>query len=137
MGVFRFSRHSGIYPVILFMLIQIIRWFTILYVIVLTFLLELPAPQRFLFSLDFIEHTEGYKHLIAFTLLGCLVELSRRKRSVFFWVNVLFIYSFGTEILQGLLSPICHRVFDWQDLVQDVLGILFGTLIGYFWKLSL
>ena len=113
------------------MLLRIIQWCTILYVIALTLLLELPNPQRFLLHLDAMEPTEGYKHLIAFTLLGFLVELSRRKRTVFFWVGILALYAIGTEILQGLLNPIFHRTFDFLDIMQDIFGILLGTGIGY------
>jgi len=45
------------------MLLRIIQRCTFLYVVVLTLLLELPNPQRFLFHLDTLEPTEGYKHL--------------------------------------------------------------------------
>ena len=114
------------------MLLRTIQWFTILYVIVLTFLLEMPVDPRLLHHLDSIEATKGYKHLIAFTLLGFLVELSRRKRSVFFWVGILFLYSLGTEVFQWLLNSLCHRTFDWRDILQNIFGVLLGTLIGYY-----
>jgi glycopeptide antibiotics resistance protein len=51
---------------------------------------------------------------------------------MFFSVSVLFLYSFDTEVLQGLMNPICHRVFEWRDLFQNVLGVLLGTVIGHF-----
>ena len=114
------------------MLIRIIQRLTIFYVIVLTLLLELPVDPRFLHSLNSLEPTEGYKHLIAFTLLGFLVELSRNQRSRFFWIGVLFCYSVATEILQGLLNPLFHRTFDWQDIVQNILGVWLGVFIGYY-----
>jgi len=111
------------------MLLRIIRWFTIFYVIVLTLLLELPVAP----TVSSIEQsTRGYAHLIIFALLGFLVELCRRKRSLFFWICVLCLYAVGTEVLQWLLRSICHREFDWIDVSQDVVGVLLGTLIGYF-----
>jgi len=110
-------------------MLKITRWFTVFYVIVLTLLLELPSVRQ-VNSIG--DPVAGYEHLIAFTLLGLLIELSRNKRSILFWVSVLFLYSFGTEILQGLLSPICHRVFDWRDFFHNVSGVLLGTLIGHF-----
>ena len=110
-------------------MLRMIRWFTVFYVIVLTLLLELPGIRQ----VDFVDvSVAGYEHLITFTLLGFLVELSRNKQSILFWVGMLFLYSFGTEVLQGLLNPICHRVFDWRDLFHNVLGVLLGTLIGHF-----
>jgi hypothetical protein len=49
-----------------------------------------------------------------------------------FWFNVLVAYSVATEVVQGLLNSICHRCFAWEDIGQDILGVLLGTLFGYF-----
>jgi glycopeptide antibiotics resistance protein len=108
---------------------RIIQWTCILYVIVLTLLLELPSGVREI--VPGISLVQGCEHLVAFTLLGFLVELSREKKSVLFWVNLLFLYSFTTEVLQWLLSSICYRCFDWDDLLLDVGGVLLGTVIGH------
>jgi len=111
-------------------MLQIIHWFTVFYVIVLTLLLELPSvPQE----VDPVPAPLAiFKHLVAFTLLGFLVELGRWKKSMLFWLSMLTLYSVGTEVLQGLLHPICNRFFDWQDIVHNIVGVLLGTLIGHF-----
>ena len=103
---------------------------TICYIIALTLLLELPSLEP-----EFIpggESTAGYAHLITFTLLGFLVEWGRCKKSTLFWAGILIVYALGTEVLQGLLYPLCHRLFDVQDIVHNLFGVLFGTLIGHF-----
>ena len=109
-------------------MLRIIRLFTIFYVIVLTLLLELPGTQ----SLRPAVPASGYAHLITFALLGLLVELGRCKKSMLFWIGILALYALGTEVLQGLLNSIFHREFDWRDLLQDVLGMLLGTLTGHY-----
>ena len=112
------------------MLLRNLQWFTIMYVIALTLLLELPSVPQEVNPIG-QSPVKEYAHLITFALLGFLVELSRCKRPILFWVGVLLLYSLGTEVLQWLLNSLCYRVFDLQDLVQDVLGVLFGIFIGY------
>jgi len=111
-------------------MLRVIHCFTIFYVIVLTLLLELPSIPPEVSPVD--ESVRGYAHLITFTLLGFLVELGRCKRTMLFWLGILILYAFGTEFLQLLLHPICHRFFDWEDIVQNVLGVFLGTFIGHF-----
>ena len=111
---------------------KIIQWFTIFYVIALTFLLEMPSGFFSGTSLGSLEPARGYAHLITFTLLGFLTELCREKRSFLFWVCVLILYALATEVFQGLLSPICYRTFDLRDICQNTLGIALGTSLGYF-----
>lgn len=65
----------------------------------------------------------GYSHLISFSLLGFLVELGRRKRSIFFWATLLLGYTLLTEIVQEIL-PI--RSFEIIDIAQDLAGLYFG-----------
>ena len=111
-------------------MLRFVHLFTIFYIIVLTLLLELPGvPKEF----DPVPSSLAIcKHLGAFTLLGFLVELGRYKKTMFFWVGTLILYSISTEVLQGLLYPICNRHFDWVDIVHNLLGVLLGTFIGYF-----
>ena len=111
-------------------MLRIIRLFTVFYVLVLTLLLELPSvPQE----IDPVPASlANYKHLVAFTLLGFFVELGRFKRSMRFWVSLLILYAIGTELLQWLLHPICHRFFGWEDILNNIVGVLLGTFIGYF-----
>jgi len=110
---------------------RIIQWLTIIYIIVLTILLEVPSGVGEV-VLTPVGIVRSYVHLFAFILLGFLVELSREKRSILFWVGLLVVYSFATEVAQGLLSPICNRTFAWEDFLQDVLGVLLGTAIGHY-----
>ena len=111
---------------------QYVQRFTIFYVIVLTFLLEMPSGFLSGTSLTVVEPARGYAHLITFTLLGFLTELSREKRSFVFWGCTLLLYALATEVLQALLSSICHRTFDWRDICQNILGIVTGTSLGHF-----
>ena len=108
---------------------RIIQWLAIVYVIILTLLLELPSEVAEEVPVGMLSE---YVHLCAFTLLGFLVELCRKNRSILFWVGLLVVYSFATEVTQGLLHTLCNRVFDGKDLVQNVLGILLGTAIGHY-----
>jgi len=107
------------------------HWFTLFYVIVLTLLLQLPINTP-----EVVETVGGpavkYAHLITFTLLGFLVELGRVKKSMFFWVGVLIAYAVGTEVLQLLLHSLFNRFFCWEDILNNIVGVFLGTLIGYF-----
>ena len=112
-------------------MLRIIHWFTIIYIIVLTLLLELPSvPPEIIETIG--KPVVKYAHLVTFTLLGFLVELGRCKRSMRFWMSVLFLYAIGTEVLQWLLHPVCYRFFGWEDILNNIAGILFGTFIGHF-----
>ena len=107
-----------------------IHWATIFYVIVLTLLLEMPSIPP---EIDPVPTPLAIcKHLVAFTILGFLVELGRKKKSLLFWMSILLLYAIGTECLQGLLQPICHRVFDWHDMLHNVIGVFLGALLGHF-----
>jgi len=112
-------------------MLRIIQWFTIFYVILLTLLLELPSSISEEVPVE-MAGVYAYVHAIAFFLLGLLVELSREKRSIFFWLGILIVYAIATEVLQGLLHAICNRFFDWTDVLQNVIGVLTGTFIGHF-----
>ena len=112
-------------------MLRIVHCCTIIYVIVLTLLLELPIKAP-----EVVEEIAGplvrHAHLITFTLLGFLVELGRVRKSMLFWISILVAYAVGTECLQLLLNPICNRIFDWLDMLNNVFGLSFGVLIGHF-----
>lgn len=111
-------------------MLRLIHLSTIFYAIVLTLLLEMPSVPP---EIDPVpEPLAICKHLAAFTILGFLVELGRTKKSILFWMSILLLCAISTEFLQGLLQPICHRVFDWQDMLHNVMGVFLGTLIGHF-----
>jgi len=112
-------------------MLRIIHWFTIFYVIVLTLLLQLPVKAP-----EVVETVAGlavrHAHLITFALLGFLVELGRVKKSMLFWVGVLIAYAVGTEVLQLILHPIFNRFFCWYDILNNIVGLSFGVLVGHF-----
>ena len=111
-------------------MLRIVHCFTIFYVIVLVLLLELPSVPP---EIDPVpEPLAICKHLAALTLLGFFVELGRTKKSMFFWVSLLLLFAIGTEFLQGLLQPICNRIFDWHDMFHNILGVCLGMFIGHF-----
>ena len=105
-----------------------LRAITVAYWIFLTMLLWLPDPRALLWGWEPAEGPRGYAHIITFALLGLLVELGRRKKSLLFWVTVLAGYTFLTEIVQEML-PI--RAFEWGDILQDLVGAFFGLGVGY------
>lgn len=110
---------------------QFIHFATCSYAVLLTLLLWLPDPRVLFFGFEPSEGTQGYAHLIAFSLLGFLVELDRTKRSRFFWATVLICYTILTEIVQEIL-PV--RSFDLADIIQDLAGIFLGLWLGTLWR---
>jgi VanZ family protein len=112
-------------------MLRLIQLLTVFYVVVLTLLLEMPSSAREI-AVSASQWWEGYEHIITFAGLGFLVELSRVKKSILFWMSVLLLYALATEVLQGLLSPICNRSCNLDDLIQNIVGILLGIPVGYF-----
>ena len=105
-------------------------WFqtlVVVYWVFLTLLLWLPDPRVLLWGWEPSEGPRGYAHIITFSLLGLLVELGRRKKSILFWAGILVGYTFLTEIVQEIL-PI--RAFEWEDVAQDLAGAFLGLCSG-------
>ncbi|GHT18271.1 hypothetical protein FACS1894189_5970 [Planctomycetales bacterium] len=109
-------------------MLRFLHYLTALYAFVLTLLLLLPDVRK-------VPHphtdAENYTHIIIFSLLAFLVELGRRQKNFFFWAAILFVYAFLTEVLQGLLSNLTGRMFDWNDIQQNFAGILLGLFLGF------
>ena len=105
-----------------------LRILTVAYWTFLTLLLWLPDPRALLWGWEPTGGPRGYAHIITFSLLGLLVELGRREKSILFWVGVLVAYTFLTEIVQEML-PI--RAFEWRDIFQDLIGAFLGLGIGF------
>jgi glycopeptide antibiotics resistance protein len=103
--------------------LRFLHFITACYTVCLTLLLWLPDPKELLYGWQPSEPTSGYSHLITFMLLGFLVELGRRQNSQLFWIVLLILYTFFTEIVQEIL-PI--RAFEWCDIIQDICGIAIG-----------
>lgn len=115
-------------------LLRCVRIITIVYTVFLTLLLWLPDPRKLFWDWQPTGSVGGNIHLITFSILGLLVELSRREKSVLFCVTMLVLYTFITEIVQEI-SPTPRR-FDWQDISQDLLGVFFGIAAGLFLKFA-
>jgi len=111
-------------------MLRIVHLLTLFYVIVLTLLLEMPnVPSEY----DPIPSPMAVcKHIAALSILGFLIELGRTRKSMTFWLGILLLYATTAEAMQWVLEPICHRYFDWQDMLHNVVGVLLGVLIGYF-----
>ena len=105
-----------------------LRILTVAYWIFLTLLLWLPDPRVLLWGWEPTEGPRGYAHIITFSLLGLLIELGRREKSILFWGGVLIGYTFFTEFVQEML-PI--RAFEWGDVCQDLTGAFLGLAVGY------
>ncbi len=103
--------------------LRFLRWATLGYAVLLTLLLWLPDPRELLWGWQPRGDVMGYSHLIAFSILGFLVELGRRERSFFFRATLLFGYTLLTEIVQELIP---HRSFELIDVAQDLAGLYFG-----------
>jgi len=104
------------------------RILTVVYWIFLTLLLWLPDPRVLFLGWEPEEGPRGYAHIITFSLLGLIVELGRRRKSVLFWSSVLIGYTFLTEIVQ---IAIPYRAFEWADIVQDLTGAFLGLGAGH------
>ena len=117
-----FFRKYPLTPKNLFSILVFTYW------VFLTLLLLLPDPRKWLWDWSSSGGGGGYPHLVTFALLGFLVMLGRKERTILFWGIVLFVYVYATEILQELLP--FGRCFDWADIGQDITGILIGGGLG-------
>ncbi|MDR2440083.1 MAG: VanZ family protein [Planctomycetaceae bacterium] len=113
--------------------LRLLHYITGCYAVFLTLLLWLPNPTVLLNGWQPSDKTQGYEHLITFTLLGFLVELGRRKKNILFWIFLLVFYTFFTEIIQEIL-PI--REFQWIDIFQDLFGITIGLGLALFCRFA-
>ncbi|GHT23384.1 hypothetical protein FACS189419_07250 [Planctomycetales bacterium] len=102
-------------------------WVQWIYFTVITALLLSPGVPRLR---RFGEEVDEYTHFIVFLLLGLLFELTRRKKGFEFWAVFLTLYSIGSELMQGILSPFFYRTCGMQDLVQDLAGVQFGMILS-------
>ena len=109
--------------------LRLLHALTVCYVVFLTLLLWLPDPTVILYGYEPSEGPRSYAHLMTFSLLGFLVELGRRKRSIVFWGAMLVGYTFLTEIVQEMLPY--PRTFEWQDVFQDIVGAFLGLGVGF------
>jgi VanZ family protein len=114
--------------------------FIVFYVGMLTFLLLHPAwsssviPTHIasLLSMEAQATCCVYLlHFAAFLPLGFCCSQISGKRMIWFWLVALLLYAFGTEFLQEYIPP---RAFRYEDLTQDIAGIIVGLFFGYYLK---
>jgi hypothetical protein len=108
-------------------------------VIVWTLGLEFPVPTPehipagdFIISKKFI--IGKTLHVSVYALLAILsawVPISPRYR----WLMMFFlmVHAWGSEMLQELLSPWCHRGGSLSDVGIDVVGIALGLAVSWKW----
>lgn len=102
------------------------------YAVFLTVLLVIDDPARAIGGASraphFLHVLMPIAHLFSFSLLAILALAARWRMSRGFVVTLLIIYGGATEIAQWFLPP---RMAEWQDLAQDIAGILLGAAV--FW----
>ncbi len=67
-----------------------------------------------------------WSHFICFFPLGFLFPTAQWHLTRWQLLTLLLVYAVGTEVLQGFIP---HRNPEWQDLVQDIGGLLAGALL--------
>jgi hypothetical protein len=102
-------------------------------VIVWTAVLEFPVPdpgdipeREFILSMKYVVgktlHVTAYAALAA---LSAWVPMPARYR--FLMMFFVMAHAWGTEMLQVLLNPWCHRGGELRDVGIDIAGIAIGT----------
>lgn len=69
----------------------------------------------------------SFVHVAIFICLAIGVELGRVRRSVWFWLIPLLFFGPVSELIQILTG----RGFEWIDIIQDTMGVIIGTILGY------
>jgi hypothetical protein len=114
--------------------------FIIVYFVVLTFLLLhpkyggdiMPAGQAVLYSLiPMLRGLVSLLHFIAFLPLAFCVSQICGKRTIWIGFILLLFYAVLTELLQEFIPP---RAFRYEDLTQNIAGIIVGLFFGYYLK---
>jgi VanZ family protein len=124
--------------------------FIVIYVVVLTFLLLHPKLSKHTSDRIAVEtaieratlatiltaeahapHCVALLHFIVFLPLAFCVSQVCGKRTVWIGLLALILYAIATELLQEYIPP---RAFRWEDLTQDIAGIIVGLFFGYYLK---
>ena len=69
----------------------------------------------------------SFVHVAIFICLAIGVELGRVRRTVSFWLILLLVFGPISECIQTQTG----RGFEWLDILQDTMGVIIGTIIGY------
>ncbi len=79
------------------------------------------------------KYTRGFAHFVLFMTLGFLLYCAMRSfglRNAFLYAfAVCFVYAVFDELYQEFFSN--GRAFEWDDLLKDWFGSLFGMLIVF------
>lgn len=92
------------------------------YFVYLAYMLLHPIPP-----VPYVPYVFSVIHFLAFVVLGGLVGLARRRWSSIVWFFLLALWGIGSELLQNFTGRFC----EWQDMVQNVLGIAAGLFIAW------
>ncbi len=93
----------------------VVAW---LYFLFMAFMLLQPKPPT-----EFIpDESFSIIHFLAFLALGLLVGAAQTKWSRFVWLALMFAWGAGSEIIQ----PYVGRFYEFQDIVQNVIGAALG-----------
>ena len=65
-------------------------------------------------------------HLSIFAFLGFTLLMSFKKLSIMYFLGIIFLYGFGTEVLQNVMKM--GRSFELLDILADIIGSLIGFL---------
>ena len=99
-----------------------------------TIALEMPAKihtgenSPFRYLIPKATHVVVYG---CFAVLSAVVPLPMRFR--FLMMFFLMAHANGTEFLQDLLEPYCHRTGSLADVGYDHIGIVIGVLVSWKW----
>jgi VanZ family protein len=114
--------------------------FILIYLCVLTFLLLHPATNSgvlpkvwttFYYIEPLLPATVSLIHFIAFLPLSFCISQISGKKSIWVWFLFLIVYAIATELLQEYIPP---RAFRYDDLSQNIAGIVVGLFFGYYLK---
>ncbi len=93
----------------------VVAW---LYFFFMAYMLFQPQPPT-----EFIpDESFSIIHFLAFFALGTLVGAAKARWSWLIWFSLMFAWGAGSEILQ----PYFGRYYEFQDIVQDILGSAVG-----------
>jgi VanZ family protein len=91
--------------------------------------MKLNDQLKFEIRLDYFLHFMAYVSLPVIYLLSCQRKENTPVRYGIAIVVLLLVFAVSTESIQLLLT---FRTFNINDMLANVLGILFGFIINYF-----
>lgn len=111
-------------------LLWTIRLGTFLYFLLMLLMLLHPDPWSLLGFEPrgrVLRSAFSFIHVAIFICLAIGVELGRVRHTVSFWLVLLLLFGPVSELIQTQTG----RGFEWIDIVQDTMGVIIGTIIGY------